>query len=279
MDIIKSRGQDTKGRAAKAVAGAGFVEIKATIPPHQVEQFMTRFDLHADNDEERFIYFFDTPDLTLFASGIVARARRRAGGKHDSTIKFRPVEPDDVPERWQKFEGFKIESDASDRSVVRSASLTMPVKKGLIKQVAAGDEAIGRLFTEEQINFLLSLSDRRFDPGAVVVLGPIEAFRWKFEDLALPWPLTAELWRRPDGEEILELSVKAPAIQAAVIYFGFMAWLAELGAERDENQQAKTRWALEYFAQRYEPGARSAEAIDQQAVPETAIADGEGVTP
>ena len=75
MDIIKSRGQDTKGRAATAVAGSAFVEIKATIPPQQVEHVMTRFDLHAENDDERFIYFFDTPDLALFAAGIIARAR------------------------------------------------------------------------------------------------------------------------------------------------------------------------------------------------------------
>jgi hypothetical protein len=279
MDIIKTRGAETKGRAAQAVAGSDFVEIKATIPPAQVAEAMARFGLHAENDEERFIYFFDTPNLDLFGMGIAARARRRVGGKHDSTIKFRPVEPDQVPERWRKFAGFKIETDASDRSVVRSASLTMPVRKGLIKQVAAGEEPIGRLFTEEQINFLLSLSNRRFEPKEVVVLGPIEAFRWKFSDPALPWPLTAELWRRPDGEQILELSVKSPAIQAAVIYFGFMAFLAELGTERDENQQAKTRWALEYFAQRYEPRARSGEAVDQQAVPQPAVADGQGVAP
>jgi hypothetical protein len=278
VDIIKSRGAHTRGRAAKAVAGSDFVEIKATVPPHLVARAMERFDLHAENDEERFVYFFDTPNLDLLKMGIVARARRRVGGKHDSTIKFRPVEPDQVPDRWRSFEGFKVEADASDRNVVRSASLTMPVKRGLIKQVAAGEAPIGSLFTEEQINFLLSLSDHRFDPKAVSVLGPIEAFRWKFEDPALPWPLTAELWRRPDGEEILELSVKAPAIQAAVIYYGFMAFLAEDGAERDESQQAKTRWALDFFAAHLQSRAGSAEAVDQQAVPEPAVADGQGVT-
>jgi hypothetical protein len=278
VDIIQRRGAGTKGRAAKAVAGCDNVEIKATVPPQQVAHAMERFGLHADNDEERFIYFFDTPDLALFGSGIVARARRRIGGKHDSTMKFRPVEPDQVPDRWRQLEGFKLEADASDRNVVRSASLTMPVRKGLIKQVAAGEAPIGTLFTESQINFLLSLADRRFDPSAVVVLGPVEAFRWKFEDPALPWPLSAELWRRPDGEEIMELSVKAPAIQAAVFYFGFMAFLAELGTERDANQQAKTRWALEFFAQRYDPAARSPETVDQQAVTQAAVADGKGVT-
>jgi hypothetical protein len=268
MDIIEQRGAATKGGAARRVAGADVVEIKATIPPQQVEEAMARLGLAAEGQEERFIYFFDTPGLDLFSQGIVARARRRPGGKHDSTIKFRPVEPEDVPQRWRKFEGFKIEADASDRSVVRSASLTMPVKKGLIKQVAAGEERIGRLFTEEQINFLLSLSEHRFDPDTVAVLGPVEAFRWKFEDLALPWMVTAELWRRPDGEEIMEVSVKAPAVQAAVVYFGFMAYLAEFGAERDQQQQAKTRWALEYFARNLPAAAaESAEAVEEEAVP------------
>jgi hypothetical protein len=250
MDIIHNRGAETKGRAARLVAGSDAVEIKATIPPHQAEAALTRFELTPHNDEERLVYFFDTPELELLKSGIVARARRRIGGKHDSTIKFRPVDPDTVPSRWRKFPGFKIESDASDRTVVRSASLTMPVKRGLIKSVAAGELPIGVLFTEEQINFLLSLADRRFDPSSVIVLGPVEAFRWKFEHPGIPWPLTAELWKRPDGQEIVEMSIKAPVAQAAVAYFGFMAFLAELGAERDESQQAKTRWALDYFVAR-----------------------------
>ena len=45
----------------------------------------------------------------------------------------------------------------------------------------------------------------------------------------------------------MELSIKAPAVQAAVAVGGFMAFLAEVGAERDKNQQAKTRWALDYY--------------------------------
>ena len=44
----------------------------------------------------------------------------------------------------------------------------------------------------------------------------------------------------------MEVSVKAPAIQAAAVMAGFMAFLAEVGVERDSAQQAKTRWALDY---------------------------------
>jgi hypothetical protein len=248
MDIVKKRGAATKGRAAKVVAGADFVEVKATIPPQQVTAALKRYGLDPAKQADRFIYFFDTPDLALLSAGVIARARRVVGGKHDSTIKFRPVVAREIPKRWATHKGFKIEADASDRGVVTSASLTMPVEKGLIKKVAVGDERIGRLFTEEQLIFLLAMAHRKLDYSKLVALGPVQAFRWKLAEPALPWPLTLELWRRPDGEQIMEVSVKAPAAQAAVIYFGFMAFLAEVGAERDPNQQAKTRWALDFFA-------------------------------
>ena len=257
MDIVKKRGAATKGRAANVVAGADFVEVKATIPPGQVAAALARYGLDPGKETDRYIYFFDTPDLTLLEAGVIARARRIVGGTHDSTVKFRPVVPDQVAKRWQKYKGFKIEADASDRGVVTSASLTMPVDKGGIKKAASGAQRIGVLFTEEQINFLLSMAKRNLPYSDLIVLGPIEAFRWKLAEPALPWPMTVELWRRPDGEEIMEISVKAPAVQAAVIYFGFMAFLAEVGAERDENQQAKTRWALDFFAAKAKRPAES----------------------
>jgi len=248
MDIVKKRGAATKGRAATAIAGAGVVEVKATIPPQQVKAALKRYHLDPATQDARFIYFFDTPDLALLKAGVIARARRVVGGTHDSTIKFRPVVASEIPKRWATHKGFKVEADAGDRGVVTSASLTMPVEKGLIKKVAAGDERIGRLFTEEQLIFLLAMAHRKLDYSKLIALGPVQAFRWKLAEPALPWPLTVELWRRPDGKQIVEVSVKAPAAQAAVIYFGFMAFLAEVGAERDDNQQAKTHWALDYFA-------------------------------
>ena len=79
------------------------------------------------------------------------------------------------------------------------------------------------------------------------MLGPLQAQRWRFTDPGCPWPITAELWKRGDGKRMMELSIKAPAAQAAVAVAGFMAFLAEVGAERDTQQQTKTRWALDYY--------------------------------
>jgi len=244
------RGAQTRGRYAAMLEGAEKIEIKATIPQKQVRAALKRYNLTTRNDDERYIYFFDTPKLELLKAGIIARARRVVGGEHDSTIKFRPVDAAKVAKRWRKFRDFKIEADASEKGVVKSASLTMPVAKGLIKRVVAGEKRIPALFTDEQEEFLKEMAGRVPDLTQLAVLGPLHAQRWDFEDPACPWPITAELWRRADRATLMEVSVKAPAIQGAAVMAGFMAFMAEVGAERDNNQQAKTHWALDHYAAR-----------------------------
>jgi hypothetical protein len=134
--------------------------------------------------------------------------------------------------------------------VTKSASFSMPVRKGLIKRIATGKVAIEELFTEEQQKFLLSMANRNIDFSKVMVFGPLRAHRWKFEDPGCPWPITAEVWEREDGARMMEASIKAPVVQAAAALGGFMAFLAEFGAERDLEEQAKTRWALTYYAEK-----------------------------
>jgi hypothetical protein len=175
------------------------------------------------------------------------------GDAHDSTVKFRPINPKEVGTKWHKYRDFKIEADASEISVVKSASFSMPVLKGHIKRVAAGKKTIASVFTAEQEEFLATIAGRKIDFASLVVLGPLLAQRWRFEDPGCPWPLTAELWRRGDGQRLMEVSIKAPAVQAAVAVGGFMAFLAEVGAERDKNQQTKTRWALDYYVAKFAP--------------------------
>ena len=254
------RGAKTRGRYAKLLAGAEAIEIKATIPQSQVAAALRRYGLTERNDDERYVYFFDTPDLKLLKAGIIARARRVVGGEHDSTIKFRPVDPSRVGKQWRKYKDFKIEADASEKGIVKSASFSMPVAKGLIKRVAAGEKGIAALFTEEQEAFLAEMAGRASDFSSLAVLGPLRAQRWDFEDPACPWPITAELWRRADGARLMEVSVKAPAVQGAAVMAGFMAFLAEVGAERDQSQQAKTHWALDFHAQRLRKARRRAKA-------------------
>jgi len=258
------RGVATRGKVALAVAGADDIEIKATIPDHQIAQALARFGLSATNDEERYIYFFDTPRLDLLNAGIITRARRVVGDSHDSTVKFRPVNPADVGQKWRRFPDFKIEADASETAMVKSASFSMPVLKGRIKRVAAGKKPIASIFTPAQEKFLTSIAGHTIDFKSLVVLGPLLAQRWKFTDPGCPWPITAELWKRGDGKRMMEVSIKSPSVHAAVAVGGFMAFLAEVGAERDKNQQTKTRWALDYYI------AKLAHTPAPKAAPKTA---------
>lgn len=248
MNTTTKRGASTHGQVARELAGVDSIEIKVTIPDKQIDAALNRYNLTVDNDEERTIYFFDTPNLDLCKAGMFARARRIVGEEDDSTVKFRPVVPDEVPPGWRKYAGFKLEADASETAVVKSASLTMPVEKDLINQVVAGKKNIAKLFTQEQEDFLASIGKQHIDYNSLSVLGPLHAHRWKFEDPACPWDITAELWKREDGARLMEISIKTPVIQAAVAIAGFMAFLAEVGAEQDLKQQTKTRWALQHYA-------------------------------
>jgi hypothetical protein len=255
------RGAATRGKFAKEIAGADDIEIKATVPHYQIREALKRFGLTESNDEERYIYFFDTPKLELLAAGIITRARRVIGDVHDSTVKFRPIIPEHVGKKWRRFPDFKIEADASETSLVKSASFSMPVAKGHIKRVAGGKKPISDIFTLAQERFLESIAGHKLDFASLVVLGPLVAQRWKFMDPGCPWAITAELWTRGDGKKMMELSIKAPSVQAAAAVGGFMAFLAEVGAERDKNQQSKTRWALDYYVSKLaRPLARKAAA-------------------
>lgn len=238
----------TRGRFTGAVAGTNAIEIKATIPDRQVAEALKRFRMTTGNDEERYIYFFDTAGLDLLGAGMIARARRVVGGDHDCTVKLRPVDPADVAPKWRKYRDFKLEVDASESGLVKSASFSMPVKKGLIKRVAAGKLPIAKLYGSEQEAFLVEMAGHAIDFAGLAVLGPLAARRWEFKDPACPWPITAELWKRGDGKQLMELSIKAPIAQTAVAVGGFMALLAEVGVEHDRSPQTKTRWALGHYA-------------------------------
>ena len=59
MSTPAERGAATRNKVADKVAGVDAIEIKVTIPDAQVEPALSRYGLTVDNDEERYIYFFE----------------------------------------------------------------------------------------------------------------------------------------------------------------------------------------------------------------------------
>jgi hypothetical protein len=171
------------------------------------------------------------------------------------------VRAENVPAKWHRERGFKIEADATGEAIVRSASLSRDVGNGLIKRVEASGEPLKALFDPVQERFVGQFSNAKCDFETLLTLGPMDALWWKIDHPGLPWEFVAELWTRPDGAKILEASVRVPVAQIAVAGAGFLAFLDELGAAPANDQLAKTRWALAFFAgKRPRPAPRKRKA-------------------
>jgi hypothetical protein len=207
------------------------------------------FELAPKKAERRRIFFFDTAALVLFKAGVVLRAREVKGAQDDSTVKIRPIDPKKLAERWNTLPGFKIEADGVGNRMIRSASLSIEQGRDEIKAVEQRLRSIKKLFSDEQESFLAELSRVPVDFGALQVLGPVDALRWKVEHDGLPYPITAEEWTLPDGQDLLEVSIKVPAAQAGAASAAFDAFLKGLRL-KPGDQETKTRIALEFFVKR-----------------------------
>jgi hypothetical protein len=231
-----------------AMAAMDAVEIKCTIRPDQELRAERAMEVDEDTADVRLVYFYDTPDLDLFKAGVVLRARLVKGDADDSTVKFRPVEPASIPRDWQRWKGFKLEADWVGDHVVCSASLTDLQKRDEIDEVANGKRAIGKLFSSDQERFLREFHEDPVEFGKLRVMGPIRVLRWKPKHETFPHELTLEEWRLPSGEDLVEVSIKAPPNEALQARQEFETHLRELGLDPEGAQDTKTRTALEHFA-------------------------------
>lgn len=236
---------------SRSKSSVGAVEIKVTVKPDQELQALRALELNEDSAEVRVIYFFDTLRLDLFNSGIALRARLVKGDKDDSTVKFRPVKPEKISDEWKKLSGFKLEADCVGPRVVCSASHTIPQHRGEIVDVAKGERPIKSLFSKDQERFLGAFFKGSVNYKNVRVLGPIRVLRWKLKHKGFPYELTAEEWRLPDGEDLVEASIKVPPGKAQSAQKAFEKHLRKIGLDPAGAQQTKTRTALEYFAKNY----------------------------
>jgi hypothetical protein len=229
-------------------AGVQGVELKVTVSEQKEEAAADAFTLDPKKGERRRIFFFDTSALALFNKGLVLRAREVKGGRDDSTVKIRPVDPQKVADKFLRLTGFKIEADGVGNRMIQSASLSVDQDGGEIKAVEQGLRSIKKLFSEDQESFLTDVWDGDVDFETLKVLGPVNALRWKVEHPGLSHPITAEEWTLPNGRDLLEVSIKVPTAQAATAAAAFDSFLKGLNLKPQGGQETKTRIALEFFA-------------------------------
>ena len=227
---------------------ADSVELKLTVPDTSTRSTVDGLGMDPLEAQIRQVYFFDTPDLRLNQQGVVVRARRVQGRGDDTVVKLRPIVPDQLPPTVRKAKSMVVEVDAMPGGYVCSASFKGALDTPQVKQVAAGERAVRKLFTKPQRAFYQEHAPEGLGLDDLTVLGPITVFKLKFSPEDLRRRMVAELWLYPDGERILELSTKCLPSEGFQVAAETRSYLAGRGVDLYGEQQTKTKTALEYFS-------------------------------
>jgi hypothetical protein len=228
--------------------GADSAELKLTVPDSARRQTVAALGMDPLDAQIRQVYFFDTPDLALNRHGVVVRARRVQRRQDDSVVKLRPVIPGDLPAGLRKSKNLVVEVDAMPGGYVCSASLKGTPGGGGVKVVAAGDQAISKLFSKEQRAFYAAHAPAGLVLDDLSILGPINLLKLKFSPDDYGRRLVAELWLYPDGSRILELSTKCAPSEAFQVAVETRLFLERQGVDLSGEQQTKTNMALKFFS-------------------------------
>jgi hypothetical protein len=232
----------------KVMKGADSVELKLSVPDADTRSTVAALDMDPLDAEIRQVAFFDTPDLTLNAHGIVVRARRVKAKPGDSVVKLRPIVPDEVDPTLRQSPSFGIEVDAMPGGFVCSGTMKAPMDGLEVREAFRGERPIRKLFTKEQRALFDAHKPEGVELDDLVVLGPVNVFKLKFTPKEFHRRLVAELWLYPDNSRILELSTKCTPNDAFTAAAETRAFLGTHGVDLFAEQQTKTRTALEYFA-------------------------------
>jgi hypothetical protein len=231
---------------------ADSVELKLTLPENDRQHAMNALGVDPLDAQIRQVYFFDTPELSLYERGVVVRARRSQGRPDDSVVKLRPIVPSELPSRVRESKLLTVEVDAMPGAHVCSASLKGRPNTGDVKEVALGRRPVRKLFSKEQRSFFTANAPKEMELSDLTILGPINVLKLKFSPEKLGRKLAVELWFYPDGSRILELSTKCSPNEAFQVSAESRAFLSGAGINLGGEQQTKTRTALEFFS-RAEP--------------------------
>jgi hypothetical protein len=236
--VVKLLSDDDLVHVLPLLKGANSVELKLTIPEDAHQNVLRTIGVDPLDARLRQVFFFDTPALTLNRSGVVVRARRIQDAAADTTVKLRPVAPDELPKPLRKDPAFTVELDA-------------------MKGVATNDEVLAvvegrlparKLFGRSQRDLYAGNAPDGIALDDLAVLGPINVLKLKMIPKNFGRKIAVELWSYPDGSRILELSTKCLPSEAFQVAAEVKARLAASELDLSGKQQTKTQAALRYFS-------------------------------
>jgi hypothetical protein len=232
----------------KLVEQADSIELKLTLPATASRTAGAALGFDPLNAQIRQIFFFDTPDLTLDAAGVVVRARRIQGKGSDSVVKLRPVVPSELDPALRKSPNFGVEVDAAPGGYVCSGSMKGKLPADAVLKSVSGEKPLHKLFSKEQRALFAAHAPDGLALNDLSVLGPIFVLKLKAVPDAFTRPMVAEMWLYPDGARVLELSTKCLPAEGLEVAAEARAYLEGKGVDLGGEQSTKTRTALEFFS-------------------------------
>jgi hypothetical protein len=248
--------------------GADSVELKVTVPVGDRQSAGASLGVDPLDAQIRQVYFFDTPELTLYDSGLVVRARRVQRKGDDSVIKLRPVVPADLSDELRASPNFGVEVDAMPGGFVCSGSMTRSLGAKDVRRAVLGQRPLRKLFSKEQRALYEAHAPAGIAIDDLTILGPVFVLKLRFSPEGYPRKLVAELWLYPDNSMVLELSTKCSPAEAFDVATETRAFLGRHGVDLGSEQQTKTKKALEFFAAAAAPqGSETSSAPDSASAP------------
>jgi hypothetical protein len=234
----------------KLTKSASSIELKLSVPATGHRATIKSIGLDPVEAQPRQAFFFDTPDLALNKAGVVVRARRIQGGKADTVIKLRPVDPSAIDPDLCRSAAFKTEVDVMPGGFVCSGSFKGVCTGQEVLDVTAGAAPLRSIFSKEQRAFFDANAPAGITMDKLVVLGPTFLLKSKHQPKDYKRRITVEMWLYPDGSRILEVSTKCLPEEAFQAGAEFRAYLASCGIPLGASQETKTKTALEFFSAR-----------------------------
>jgi hypothetical protein len=246
--MIKTLSDEDLAQLLGLLRGANSVELKLTVPENAQNQVLGALGVDPLDARLRQVFFFDTPDLTLSKKGVVVRARRIQDAGADTTVKLRPVVPDELPKSLRKDPAFTIEVDAMPSGFVCSGSLKGVSTNDAVRAAADGRLKMRKLFARGQRDLFDQHAPDGLALDDLAILGPINVLKLKMIPKAFGRKVAVELWSYPDGSRILELSTKCAPSEGFQVAAEVRARLAANDLDLSGDQQTKTQAALRYFS-------------------------------
>ncbi|AEV85571.1 hypothetical protein ACWT_4549 [Actinoplanes sp. SE50] len=235
---------DRSGRTVKVALDAERVELKVVA----TERACRRLDLERHAGQTRRVYFLDTPDLALDRHGLIVRIRDLGGRPDDAVVKLRPMGAHTLPKWLRRTNRLEVEIDAMPGRRVCSGSLKVRLGRDVVSRTVAAGRPLAKLLAQPQRRLLSACGPDGVSLGDLVVLGPVEVRKQKFQPAGFDRQLCAERWAFPDGSTILELSTRCPVGKAPEVAARLTDVLAAHGITPVEPQHTKSDLTLRYFS-------------------------------